>query len=425
MSNSSLVVYTRLSPNKNSVRKNAIDTITVHCMAGNLSIEQCGNLFADSSRKASSNYGIGSDGRIGLYVNESERSWCSSNKANDDRAVTIEVANDGREPDWHVSDKALDSLIELCADICRRNNIKKLVWSTDKNQRVNHINGCNMTVHRDFANKACPGDYLYSKHQYIADEVNKRLGENTKMAFIETIKSVEDMYKFFVSNGMTSEGALLGNIQSESGFKSNNLQNSYERALGLDDVTYTVAVDNGAYGNFVQDKAGYGLCQWTFWNRKQNLLNYAKLRGASIGSMTMQCEFLINELKTSYRSVWNVLTTTKSVKEASDYVLTQFEKPARQDDTVKQARFANSNRLYELYETVKVDLNTMVPFLVKVSRTDLNVRDGAGTNYDKRGKMPVGTFTIVEVKQGQGSKLGWGRLKSGIGWISLDFVEIK
>lgn len=177
MSNSTLATYTRISPNKTSPRNHKIDTITIHCMAGNLTVERCGEGFAKRTRMASSNYGIGSDGRIGLYVEEKDRSWCSSNKANDMRSITIEVANDGgAATGWHVSDAAMASLIALVADICKRNGISKLVWSTNKNDRVNHRNGCNMTVHRDFKNKACPGDYLYGKHAYIAAEVNKRLG---------------------------------------------------------------------------------------------------------------------------------------------------------------------------------------------------------------------------------------------------------
>lgn len=174
-SNSSLVSYTKISPNKTSPRNHVIDTITIHCMAGNLTVESCGNLFANPSRQASSNYGIGTDGRIALYVDEQDRSWCSSNSANDHRAITIEVANDGGAPEWHVSDKALASLIKLCADICKRNNIKQLMWQGDKSL-IGQVNKQNMTVHRWFAAKACPGDYLYNKHGYIADEVNKLLG---------------------------------------------------------------------------------------------------------------------------------------------------------------------------------------------------------------------------------------------------------
>ena len=175
MSNSPLVSYTKLSPNHSGKRKHAIDTISIHCMAGNCSVETCGNLFASSARQASSNYGIGTDGRIALYVDEANRSWCTSSNANDQRAVTIEVANNGGAPDWPVSAKAYAALLDLVTDICKRNGIKRLVWSTSKNDRVNHLNGCNMTVHRDYANKSCPGDYLYSRHGQIAAEVNKRL----------------------------------------------------------------------------------------------------------------------------------------------------------------------------------------------------------------------------------------------------------
>lgn len=132
MSNSALVSYQRISPNRTINRNHKIDTITIHCMAGNLSVETCGSLFARTAKKASSNYGIGSDGRIGLYVEEKDRSWCSSNAENDHRAVTIEVANDGGAPDWHVSDKAMESLIRLIADICKRNQIKELRWKADK-----------------------------------------------------------------------------------------------------------------------------------------------------------------------------------------------------------------------------------------------------------------------------------------------------
>ncbi len=176
MSNSSLVSYTKLSPNHSGRRTKSIDTITVHCMAGNLSVESCGALFAQSSRQASSNYGVGSDGRIALYVDEANRSWCTSSNANDQRAVTIEVANNGGAPDWPVSTQAYNALINLIADICKRNNIKKLVWSTVKANRVNHVGGCNMTVHRDYAAKACPGDYLYNRHAAIASTVNAKLG---------------------------------------------------------------------------------------------------------------------------------------------------------------------------------------------------------------------------------------------------------
>lgn len=174
MSNSPLVNYTKISPNRTSPRNHKIDTITIHCMACDLSVERCGAVFAKRTRMASSNYGVGSDGRVGLYVEEKDRSWCSSNKANDHRAITIEVACEPVAP-YKVTDAAMAALIELVADICRRNEIKQLLWKGDKSL-IGQVDKQNMTVHRWFAKKACPGDYLYGKHGYIAAEVNKRLG---------------------------------------------------------------------------------------------------------------------------------------------------------------------------------------------------------------------------------------------------------
>lgn len=178
MSNSPLVDYVKLSPNHSGKRNHAIDTITIHCVAGNASVEALGSVFASAARKASSNYGIGTDGRIALYVDEENRSWCTSNASNDHRAITIEVANDGGAPDWHVSNAAMVSLINLLVDICRRNNIKQLRWKGDKSL-IGQVSQQNMTVHRWFANKSCPGDYLYNLHGQIASEVNQRLGGGT------------------------------------------------------------------------------------------------------------------------------------------------------------------------------------------------------------------------------------------------------
>lgn len=175
MSNSPYVDYTKISPNKNSPRNHKIDTITIHCVVGQVTVERLGEIFARKERQASSNYGIGYDGRIGLYVDESDRSWCSSSASNDHRAITIEVASDTFHP-YRVTDEAFESLILLVTDICKRNGISKLVWSENKSDRIGHKNGCNMTVHRDFANKACPGDYLYSRHGEIASRVNEKLG---------------------------------------------------------------------------------------------------------------------------------------------------------------------------------------------------------------------------------------------------------
>jgi len=250
MSNSPLVSFTKISPNKTSPRNHKIDTITIHCVVGQYSVETLGDIFASASRKTSSNYGIGSDGRIGMYVEEKDRSWCSSNAKNDNRAITIEVASDTTEP-YVVNDKAYAALLDLVTDICKRNGIKKLLWKGDKSL-IGQVDKQNMTVHRWFANKSCPGTYLYNKHPEIAAEVNKRLGVND----------------------------------------------------------------------------------------------------------------------------------------------------------------ATTVRMYPFE-----------PYRVNVTISDLNIRKGPGTNYAKTGKYTgKGVFTIVAESEGTGSTKGWGKLKSGAGWISLDYA---
>lgn len=179
MSNSSLATYTNISPNKNSPRNHAIDRITIHCFVGQVTAKRGCDVFKPSSKKASCNYVVGYDGSIGLCVDEKDRSWCSSSSANDNRAVTIETASDNYEP-YAVTDKAYAALIDLVTDICRRNGKTSLLWFGDKDTALAHTPAAHemvMTVHRWFANKSCPGNYLYERHGEIAAEVNRRLSE--------------------------------------------------------------------------------------------------------------------------------------------------------------------------------------------------------------------------------------------------------
>ena len=208
MSNSPLICHTHLSPNC-SRRTHAIDTITIHCMAGDASIEACGNLFADPARRASSNYGIGSDGRIAMYVEENCRSWCSSNSENDDRAITIEVANTQASHPWPCSDSAFAALLDLVTDICWRNGIKRLLWCGDKSL-IGQVDKQNMTVHRWFDNKACPGDFLYQRHGQIAAEVNRRLTiMEEAMNTYNTIEELPDWAKPTITK-LVDAGVLKG-----------------------------------------------------------------------------------------------------------------------------------------------------------------------------------------------------------------------
>ncbi len=300
--NSKLVNYTRISPNRSVNRNHKIDTISIHCVVGQCSVETLGSIFASTSKEASSNYGIGYDGRIGMYVEEKDRSWCTSSASNDNRAITIEVASDTYHP-YRVNNAAYKSLIKLLVDICKRNGIKKLVWSTNKSERMNHLNGCNMTVHRDYANKSCPGDYLYNLHGQIAKEVNAQLGLGTSSTTKKTLYRVRKTWK----DEKSQKGAF------------NDLSNAKK-----------CADKNKGYSVF--DESG----------------------------------------KAVYTS--KVTNSTSSFK-------------------------------------------------VQISISDLNIRKGPGTNYAATGKFTgKGIFTIVETKQGTGSAKGWGKLKSGAGWIALDYT---
>lgn len=200
--NSPLVNYKRLSPNNSGPRNHKIDTITIHHMAGALTVEQCGAIFADPSRQASANYGVDGTGRVGLYVEEKNRAWTSSSYANDNRAVTIEVANSQIGGNWAVSDKALSKLVELCADICQRNGIKHLVYTGDTSG--------NMTLHQWFAPTLCPGPYLKAKMPYIATEVNKRLVSKSKYTVkgLTVPKTVKAGHAFTCKGIITSANPL-------------------------------------------------------------------------------------------------------------------------------------------------------------------------------------------------------------------------
>lgn len=315
MSNSPLVTYTKISPNSNNPRNKPIRKITIHHMAGNLSVEACGNIFAKASRQGSSNYGIGSDGRIGMYVEEKNRSWCSSNPTNDHQAITIEVANDGGAPNWHVSDKALASLINLCVDICKRNGIAKLIFTGDATG--------NLTQHNYFANTACPGPYLKSKFPYIADEVNKRLGGSNNSSY--NFPSLPFTVKVLVDDlNYRSEPSMDGKVLGQTG-------------KGI----FTITKVSGGWG------------------------------------------------KLKSESGWIWLDNSKWV-------------------TIQ----------------AHVDENgvTFKPYTVRVEISDLNIRKGPSTECAVVGQTGKGIFTIVEESAGKGSTKGWGRLASGIGWISLDYV---
>lgn len=232
--NSGLVEYTKLSPNNSGARTMKIDRITPHCVVGQLSVETMGAMFAKASYKASSNYAVGSDGRVGMYVPESQRSWCSSSSANDQRAVTIECASDKTHP-YAFKDIVYKKLIKLCTDICKRNGKTKLLWLADKEKTLSYKPASDemvLTVHRWFANKACPGDWMYARMGDLAKQVTAALGGTEELAGKDTAPETGKIYR--VQVGAYSKKANAEKVLkqvSAAGFDAfiTDLQDNYYR----------------------------------------------------------------------------------------------------------------------------------------------------------------------------------------------------
>lgn len=394
----------------------AITVITPHHMAiVNISGKQCAQGHANGNA-SSANYYIGVSGDICLGIPESCRAQTSSSPNNDYNAITIEVANSNGKPNQEISDASWNSLVKLCVDICKRNGIKQLNYTGDKNG--------NLTRHNMFAATECPGSYLQGRFPELAQKVNAQL--STTPTPTPSPKSDEEkIWDYFMSKIGNAYGVagLMGNLYAESGLRSNNLQNTFEKKLGMSDDQYTAAVDNGTYTNFVRDSAGYGLAQWTFWSRKQNLLNYCNKCGTSIGNLDMQLDFLGDIELPGYKTVWATLKTATSVREASDIVLTQFEKPANQSEAVKQQRAKYGQVYYDKYAgttpTPAPAPTPTCPYMVRVTVSALNIRSGPGTQYPVVGSIDGGgVFTIIEQKN------NWGLLKSKQGWICLDYTTL-
>ena len=446
--NSPLVVYTKLSPNHSGQRTHSIDRITPHCVVGQLSAESICGCFISPDRQASCNYGIGSDGRVSMCVEEKNRSWCTSNRANDQRAITIECASDKTHP-YAFRDAVYTSLINLCIDICKRNGKSKLLWPGSKeaceayNPKADEMI---LTAHRFYANKSCPGDWLYSRYGDLASKVTAALNATTDTAPIETENSPVDVtdpektiwntLQAAIGNAYGTAG-LMGNLYAESALKPGNLQNTGNKALGMTDEQFVDAVDSGEYSadKFIHDGYGMGLAQWTYYTRKQALLNFVKAAGKSIGDLETQLAFLLQEIK-GYTSVWNTLTTATSVREASDAVLMKYERPANQSESVQVKRAGYGQQYYDKYAAASTTTPTApttpaeeptvsFPYKVRVRIDNLRIRKGPGTNYASRGYTGAGIFTIVEEADGPGATR-WGLLKSykskRDGWISLEYA---
>ena len=272
MSNSSLVSHVNLSPNHSGQRTHCIDRITPHCVVGQCSVETLGNIFAPTSRQASSNYGIGVDGRVGMYVAEGNRSWCSSSNANDQRAVTIECASDKTAP-YAMNDTVYQSLINLCVDICKRNGKTKLIWFGDKDKALNYEPKSNemvITVHRWFSNTACPGDWLYSRLGDLAEKVTAQLGGSTPVSTPDLPKKSIDEIAKEVINGKWGNGEDRKNRLEKAGYNYSEVQSTVNNKLSGNGTTPSKKsvdeigkeVSQGKWGNGAERKnrlaqAGY------------------------------------------------------------------------------------------------------------------------------------------------------------------------
>jgi hypothetical protein len=239
-----------------------------------------------------------------------------------------------------------------------------------------------------------------------------------------TIEVIWDFLKKWLGNDYGVAG-LMGNLDAESALNPINLQNTYNTKFGVSDAEYTAQVDAGT--RTFEDSAGYGLAQWTFYTRKRNLLNFAKERLCSVGCLGTQLEFLKKEMEEDYSSLVQTLKNAKSVREASDAVLTVYERPADMGEAVKAKR-EQMGQVYlkKFTQTNPEPDNTpsepstgfpSTPFKVKVLIPDLNFRSAPSMSGTVKGQTGKGVFTITEVK-GE-----WGRLKSGAGWIFLGNPE--
>ena len=474
------------------------------------------------------------DGSVATYqtLPWNRRGWhCGSgpNGSGNDTHISFEICEDGLA-DAAYFNAVYNEAAELCAYLCKEYKLDPAASGV----LIGHFEGFSRGI---ASNHGDPNNWFprhgKSMNTFRADVIKLlTVNEEPKLEASAATPATktpaaptneEVIWNFFAGKGLNAYAiaGIMGNLYAESGLKPNNLQNSFEKSLGYSDDSYTAAVDSGAYANFVKDSAGYGLAQWTYYTRKQALLDFSKAAGASIGDLAMQLGYLWAELQ-NYSAVMSVLNSAASVKQSSDAVLTGFEKPADQSDAVKVKRANFSQGYYDKFaakagstpvpsvpasavkdgstpapsapasaikdgDTVKladsatyydgkpipawiksqnwivksvkgdravIDKNvsgsnsinspvntkyltvaggsaaaaqvpppTFQPYTVKVVADSLNIRKGAGTNNSVVGAISdKGVYTIVEESSGAGASK-WGKLKSGAGWISLDFVQ--
>ena len=429
--NSSLVVYTKLSPNHSGQRTHSIDRITPHCVVGQLSAESICGCFTSADRQASCNYGIGTDGRVSLCVEEKNRSWCSSSRANDQRAVTIECASDKTAP-YAMNSAVYTTLINLCVDICQRNGKKKLLWLADKDKTLNYSPAADemvLTVHRWFANKSCPGDWLYSRLGDLASKVTAKLsggvttGTQAKdfasLSESEVIAMVGPLFTADQKKSGILASVSMAQFILESGYGKSELAQNANNCFGMkkslsgntwagsawDGVSIytkkTQEYENGAYVTVTADFRKYACVEDSIADHSAYLLgakNGNSLRYAGISGMT------------DYKAVAQLIkaggyaTSPTYVENLCSIIekwnLTQYDAGSVTPTDVSDGSSANGSF-------------PAVPFTVRVLISDLNYRDQPSMSGAVKGQTGKGVFTITKLS---GS---WGYLKSGAGWIYL------
>lgn len=422
MSNSSLVNCTVLSPNHSGKRTHAIDRITPHCVVGQLSAESIGGCFTSPSRQASCNYGIGPDGRVCLIVDEANRSWCSSSSANDQRAVTIEVASDKTHP-YAFKDAAYNKLVDLCVDICQRNGKTVLLWIDNKEKALAYNPKSNemlLTVHRWFANKSCPGDWMYERMGQLATTVTARLGGVTIQPVVPTPEPEPEAPKNtnFPATPFTVQ-VLVDDL---------NIRTAPEMGDNVTGVT-----KKGTF-TIVEVKDGWGLLK-SYADKKNGYIylengNYVKIGNTVAApaptpvpapSEPQKVEFKegdVIKLKAG-ATYWNgkaipswVFSKTLYYRGKNDQgIIFSTLKTGAITGVVKESAIQGN-----------ADPIPAAPvfqsYMVKVTADALNIRKGPSTSHPIVGCIrDRGTYTIVEESN------GWGRLKSGAGWINLAYTK--
>lgn len=486
MSNSAMVSCIMLSPNNSGPRTHNIDRITPHCVVGQVTVQSLGAIFLPTSKGASSNYGIGVDGAIGMYVDEGNRSWCSSSKANDQRAVTIECASDLTDP-YAFNSVVYDRLIALCVDICRRNGKTKLIWINNKDKALAYEPQSGemvLTVHRWFAAKACPGDWMYARMGDLAAKVTAQLsgsgstgGTGTAddgtaimgaakataaqmQAYIRGVnpavpQSVIDMIPLYLSEGNAegvrgdvafaqscletgnftfsgsavtlSQNNFCGMGVTAAGVKGNSFstpqlgiraQIQHLKAYASTEALRQACVDPRF--KYVQR----GSAKYVEWlGQRENPQGLGWAAGAGYGSKILRILADVSATQASGSGTTkpsdNLYRVRKSWADASSQI-------GAYSILANAQAMADSHPGYTVYDStgkaVYPVAAAFVPYTVQVTIRDLRIRKGPGTNYAANGYTGKGVFTIVAEATGTGASK-WGKLKSGAGWISLDYAK--